>query len=109
MTRTHSQLPNAHLPQLTPERLEQMAALACNYAQETSRDAYSSVARASFLQRFFTPSRAVFAGFSVGITAIACAAIVMITPVQPPANTDITYSETTISEHIIQDFLDEMV
>lgn len=106
---THTHIPNAHLPRLSENRIEQMATFAASHAQDVTADTPSFTVRVQ--QLFASPAR-VFAGAGIASAAMAYLIILISTPAHTPSipsSTEISRSENTISEYIIQDFLDEMV
>lgn len=109
MTQSQTHISNTHLPRLPDNRLDQMIALACSHAQD-------NIQTTSLLQRvngFITAHLQAFAGAGMATATAACLAVIVLLPHQTPSGiisgtSDISYSEDTISEYIIQDFLDEM-
>lgn len=122
---TYSSLSNSHLPRLSVEQIDRMAHFASSHAQDPI--ASSRLSDMSLLQRLaaFTGLRKpVFAGAGLVMASFACVALMVLAPnlpqpmsssgqsslaTQQTASFDVNHSENTISEYIIQDFLDEMV
>lgn len=101
---SHTHITNTQLPRLSESRIEQMATFACSHTQESVKNASTF----AHITAFFASPMRVFASAGLATTAFACLAIVIFLPAQMPNTSDITYSENTISEYIIQDFLDEI-
>lgn len=108
---------NSHLPRLTESRIEQMAAFAASHAQDEKHQQFSLWQKLRLgLEPLFASPKQVFAGAGLAAASFACIALVVMAGVMTPVTTpqqsttqDISHSENTISEYLIQDFLDEMV
>jgi len=92
---------HATLPHLSPERINQMIHLATSYTQDAKH--------LPWYQSVTLKSRRLFYGLSASAVTASCIAAFWLAPALQSAPAPSTQSsEASVSEYILQDFLDDM-